>query len=145
MAAKDDIKTFLAGDIPGQLTSPTLGAAVAYSGQEERKNPDAFEVRVKYIRPAPVRRDSGQTRHEFEIFLTMRGWDDSEEDNLVDELETSADELVTAYDGVLALFIAGLGSLQVERVRCYRPDKATITDLRFREIKLIFELDEMEG
>jgi hypothetical protein len=145
MATKDDIKTFIVANAPTVVTAATLGAISAYSGQTERLNPDNFEVRAEYQRPSPVRRDTGQTRHEFTLLLTSRDWDESNEDGLTNELETAADEVIAAYDGKLSVFVAGLPAVAVERVRCFRPSKPKVEGFRRREIVLTFELDEMES
>lgn len=144
MATVEDIKTFITGDIVSRVAASTLGAPVAYSGQRARLNPDDYDARVRYVRPSPVRRDSGQTRHIFELIITARGWDESAEDGLAAMLEAAAVAVIAAYDGALALFIAGLPNVQVERVRCFRPDPLDVPAYNARGVTLGFELDEME-
>ncbi len=144
MATKDDIKAFLVTDIPSVVTALSSGPMTAYSGQVEFPNDNVNRTRIEYVRPSPVRRDTGQTRHLLLLRLRGRDWDEDQEDNIAAELARAADEIILAYDGKVSVFNAGLPAVQVERVRVFRPDGQTITGRRQRDIVVNFELDEME-
>lgn len=131
MATRDDIKTWLATNIPTQLAAFTdPSAPQAYAGQRERVNPAAFEARIRYLNPVDVQRETGLRRHLVEVILKIIGHDESEENNLADELEGAADALIAAYDGQTATIAAGLTSSSIERVRAFRHEPLDIDHSR---------------
>ena len=146
MATRDDIKAFLASDIPGRLASLlTLPASDSYVGQMERLNPADFEVRTTYEARTRIIRTAGLTRHSVSVEVLSIGWDESEEDGLADSVEDAAEALVDAYDGRVDIFAAGLTNVLVERARCWRTTPMTLERRRRRALTLSFELDEMEA
>lgn len=143
MSTRDDIKDFLVSDLPGQVSALTLSA---YAGQAERVLDDDVAVRIRYVSRKPVRRDTGQERHELELIMRHKGWDQSDEDGQAELLEEAADEVIAAYDGALATFVAGLSDVTVERVRCFRSGPTRVDVNRFeREVTLTLEIDEMRA
>lgn len=131
MATRDDIKTWLTANIPTQLAAFTEPSAPqAYAGQRERVNPADFDVRIRYLNPVDVQRETGLRRHLVEVILKIIGHDESEENNLADELEGAADALITAYDGQTATVAAGLTSSSIERVRAFRHEPLDIDHSR---------------
>lgn len=140
MTTRDDLKAFLVADIPSRVVAFPV---TAYAGQRVRSLPDDGEVRVRYRGRAPIRRDTGQERHDVDLIIRRQGMDSTPEDGLAELMAEAADELIAAYDGRWDVFQAGMSDVNVEKVRCYRSGDVEI-DERFKRTLIVkIELDEM--
>jgi hypothetical protein len=145
MATRDDLKAFVAGDLPARIAAViVIPVTDSYSGQLRRINPADFEARVRYLSGIPVRRDTGLTRHRLVIEILSLGWDESEEDNLANIVEGAAEAVVNAYDGARDLFATGLPTRSIYRVRCVRPAPLSLEARRRRWAELTLEVEELE-
>ena len=147
MAARDDIKVFLEGNIPTQLAAvTTLPATDSYVGQQERINPADIEVRVQYLWRERIRRDTGNTRHHLTLHPLVIGWDESEEDGtLVQLIEDIAETLVNSYDGQVNLFNGNLANVTVHRVRATRETGLALEGRIRRHAAVSLQVDELEA
>lgn len=146
MTTREDIKAFIVADLPSRLSAAiTVAVTDSYSGQLRRINEADFEVRVKYLNNARVRRDTGLTTHALQIEVLSSGWDESEEDNLAGTIEATSDLLVDSYDGKINLFSTNLTSVQVKDVRCARLDPLVLDQYLYRRATASIELDELES